>query len=281
MTPLRQRMIEDMRIRNLSPTTIESYVGQVARFARHFGKSPEHVGSEEVRSYMLSLINAGLQRPTLVQTVCALRFLYKVTLRRVWQDEELPFPRKERRLPVVLSRGEVQAFLQACSSLKRRTLLLTLYAIGLRLSECLGLLPADIDSKRMAIRIRQAKGHKDRYVPLSEKLLNALRAYWKAFRPAHWLFEGTRPGEQLSEGVVQKWCAPVCHRAGISKRVSPHTLRHSFATHLLEGGTDLRTIQMLLGHRSLGTTAIYLHVAVSATQTNKNCADLLENLLPD
>jgi len=278
MTALRQRMIEDMRIRNLAASTIETYIKNVANFARHFGKSPALLGPEEVRSYMLSLINAGLQRSTLVQIVCSLRFLYRVSLRRVWQDQELPFPKKERRLPVVLSRGEVQAFLQACSSVKRRTLLLTLYATGLRVSECLGLLPADIDSQRMTIRVQQGKGRKDRYVPLSDKLLKALRAHWKAVRPVQWLFEGARPGEQVTADTVRDWCATTCRDSGISKRVVPHTLRHSFATHLLEGGTDLRTIQILLGHGSLSTTAIYLHVAVSAAQTSRNCADLLENL---
>jgi site-specific recombinase XerD len=271
-------MIDDMRIRNLSPRTIETYVEKVAKYARSFGKSPAELGPEDVRTYLLGRINDGVARSTLVQSVCALRFLYKITLQRPWEDQVLPFPRKERRLPVVLSREEVRAFLGALGSLKQRTCFLTIYATGLRISECLQLLPTDIDSKRMVVRVRQGKGKKDRYVPLPAKLLAALRGYWKAARPRTWLFEGAKPGHPITKHAVQRWCPLARVKAGLSKLVTPHTLRHSFATHLLESGTDLRTIQILLGHRCLSTTAIYLHVAANAPQISKQCADLLEGI---
>lgn len=278
MTPLRQRMIDDMRIRNLAPRTIENYVDKVALFARHFGKSPDLLGPEEIRTFLLGLLNAGRDRSTLVQYVSALRFLYNITLGRAWQAQVLPFPKKERRLPVVLSPQEVGAFLKALDSLKKRTFFLTVYATGLRLRECTHLLPSDIDSKRMVVRVRQGKGRKDRYVPLSPKLLTALRQYWKAARPKTHIFEGSKTGLPLCKETVEDWCAPACRKAGISKHVTPHTLRHCFATHLLERGTDLRTIQIFMGHRSLSTTAIYLHVAASAPQSSKKCADLLEGI---
>jgi integrase/recombinase XerD len=276
MTPLRQRMIDDMRIRNLSPHTIDAYIEKVAKFAVHYGKSPEQLGPEEVRTYLLMLVNEKRGRGVLVQSVCALRFLYKITLQRPWQEQVLPFPKKERHLPVVLSREEVSAFLDGLGGFKPRTFCLTTYATGLRVSECCHLISDDIDSKRMVVRVQQGKGKKDRYVPLSPRLLDALRQYWKAAHPRTWLFEGAQAGQPISRSAVERWFAPACEKAGLSKPVTPHTLRHSFATHLLEAGTDLRTIQILLGHRSLGTTAIYLHVAANAPQLTKSCADLLE-----
>ena len=278
MTPLRQRMIDDMRIRNLSPRTIESYVEKVAKFAQCFGKSPEHLGPEEVRTYLLARINDGLKRSSLVQIVCALRFLYKITLHRPWENQVFPFPKKERRLPVVLSRAEMRAFFQALPSLKAVAFLSLMYATGLRVSEACNLLPGDIDSKRMVIRVRQGKGKKDRYVPLSQKLLGTLRNYWKAARPKTWLFEGSQAGQPIRKGMVQIWCVQARQKAGLPKLVTTHTLRHSFATHLLEAGTDLRTIQMLLGHCTLSTTAIYLHVAANAPQLSQSCGDLLEGI---
>jgi integrase/recombinase XerD len=278
MTPLRQRMIDDMRIRNLSPNTIETYVDKVVKFARHFQRSPEQLGPEEIRSHLLHLIDNGYSRSSVVQSVCALRFLYRVTLQRGWHEQALPFPKKEKHLPVVLSKDEVGTFLDAIPRIKPRTFCLTTYATGLRISECSNLIPADIDSKRMVVRVQQGKGMKDRYVPLSPMLLESLRKYWKAVRPKTWLFEGETPGQPISRGAVARWFRTTRQKAGFSKPVSPHTLRHCFATHLLEAGTDLRTIQILLGHRSLGTTAIYLHVAANASQITKNCADLLEGI---
>lgn len=281
MTVLRQRMIEDMQFRNYSSRTIEEYVRRVARFAKHFGRSPDTLGQEEVRTFLLWLMYQGYSRSELKVSVAALRFLYRITLRRDWHTQMIPYPRKERRLPVVLSRKEVHDFIRGIGCVKARTILLTLYAAGLRLSEGLKLLPTDIDSKRMVIRVRQAKGKKDRYLPLPMKFLVTLREYWKVAKPKVFLFEGSQPGKPLPKRTVQDWCARVRRRAGIGKDVTCHTFRHSFATHLLEGGTDLRTIQILLGHRSLNTTAMYLHVAAGAPQVSKHCADLLEGLLDD
>lgn len=277
MTPLRQRMIDDMRLRNLSPRTMERYAAKVAVFARHFGKSPACLPTEAIREYLVGLINRGLSRGTLIQHLCALRFFYKFTMGRPWVDMVLPFPKKERRLPVVLSREEVARFLAAADP-KQYALLLTIYATGLRVSEAVQLLPSDIDSARMVVRVRQGKGKKDRYVPMPLKLLQALREHWRVRRPSTWIFE-CRRGRHVSTNTVEVWCAVARQAARLSKRVTPHTLRHSWATHLLEGGTDLRTIQILLGHTSLGTTAIYLHVAANTPQLNKNCADLLDGIL--
>jgi site-specific recombinase XerD len=274
-------MIEDLRLRNFSKRTIETYVGKVARFAKHFGSSPEKLGQEEVRSFLVFLLHHGYSKSELKITVAALRFLYAVTLGRDWQSRKIPYPKRERRLPVVLSRKEVSSFIRSLGCLKVRTILVTIYAAGLRLNEGIKLLPSDIDSNRMVIRVREGKGRKDRYVPLAPKLLTALRSYWRAARPQTYLFEGNKPGRPISPGTVQHWCLMGRRLAKIQKEVTPHTFRHSFATHLLEGGTDLHTIQILLGHTSLNTTAMYLHVAADAPQVTKNCADLLEGLLDD
>lgn len=280
MTALRLRMIDDMRIRNYSSRTIKSYVYRIRRFAKQFHQCPSKLGPEEVRAHLLELMRKGLARSSIVQSVCALKFLYQNTLRRDWCDQGLPFPRKERRRPVVLSRSEVRAFLDAIADPKHRTFLLTLYSTGLRLAEGLNLVPEDIDSKRMVIRVRQGKGHKDRYVPLAPKLLLELREHYRRTRPTTWLFEA-RPGRPMSKAPIQKACAPACRKAGLTKRVTPHVMRHSFATHLLEAGTDLRTVQLLLGHRSLGTTAVYLHVAVGAPEVSESCAGLLEGIIAE
>ena len=281
MTALRQRMIDDMRIRNLSPRTIKSYVYKVARFAKCFERSPSILGPEDVRTYLLSLINEGYSRSSIIQSVCALRFLYKTTLRRNWQNQQLPFPKNQRQLPVVLSTSEVRMFLDAVASPKHRVFLLTLYSTGLRLGEGLNLVPEDIDSERMVIRVRGGKGNKDRYVPLAPKLLAELRRHYAETTPKTWLFEGNRPGRQPRRDSVRKACARACARAGISKHVRPHILRHSFATHLLEAGADLITVQLLLGHKDLSTTAIYLHVAVSAPEVTRSCVELLEGIIPE
>lgn len=281
MTALRGRMIDDMRIRNFSPRTITSYVYKVMEFAKHFDRCPSKLGPEEVRTYLLYRINKGLARSSVVQSVCALRFLYQTTLDRQWRKQDLPFPKKERRLPVVLSLSEVRAFLDAVANLRHRTLLLTLYSTGLRLGEGLNLLPDDVDNKRMVIRVRQGKGHKDRCVPLAPKLLLELRRHWGETHPKTWLFEERRPGRPLGRRSVRESCARACTKANLSKHVRPHVLRHSFATHLLEAGADLITVQLLLGHKCLSTTAIYLHVAVSAPEVSKSCASLLEGIIAE
>jgi len=283
MTPLGQRMIDDMTLRGLKPKTIKAYVECVARFARHFGTSPELLGTAEIRSYLLYLHHdRNVSASTYNQALCALKFLYRITLRKNWELDGLARTRRQTKLPVVLSLDEVTRFFQAITSLRHRAILMTAYAAGLRISEVLALRVDDIDSQRMVIRIRQAKGSKDRYVRLSPRLLIWLREYWKAHRrpkvskPSPWLFPGNVPGQPLSNKPVYEACQAACLAAGLDKTVTVHTLRHSFATHLLEAGTDLRTIQLLLGHRSLNTTARYLPVATAAMQSTRSPLDRLE-----
>ena len=264
MTPLRTRFIEDMTLRNFAPRTISTYVDRIAQFARHFGISPEKLGMAEVRSYLLYLIQEKhASWSAYNQSLAALRFLYRVTLQQGWSPGSLYYPKAEKKLPVVLSPAEVERFFQAVCGLKYRAILMTAYAAGLRVSEVVALKVEDIDSQRMVIRVRQGKGRKDRYVMLSPRLLDVLRLYWKAARPRGWLFPGQAPGQCLSINAVQRACQSATRASGLGKHATVHTLRHSFATHLLEAGTDLRTIQMLLGHRSLRTTAIYTHVSAA------------------
>ena len=261
MTPLRRRMLEDMRLRNLSENTQKRYQDRVAGFARHFGKSPELLGPEEVRSYQLHLLQRGLSSSTLNVTVCALRFLYRVTLQVPWDVKRIPHLKREKKLPVVLSQGEAARFLQAIRNIKHRSILMTAYASGLRICEATRLKVSDIDSRRMAIRVEQGKGARDRYVMLSPRLLLLLRQYWKVERPSTWLFPGRSPQRPISPNTVRQICREARRDSGLGKRVTPHILRHSFATHLLENGTDLRTIQLLLGHKTPASTALYTHVA--------------------
>jgi site-specific recombinase XerD len=264
MSELRQRMIEDLRIRNYSPRTIECYTRCVAAFARHFGTSPAELGPEHIRGFQTFLVETRHTSWTLFnQTVCALRFLYGTTLGRPGIIEQIPFPRQPKRLPVVLSRAELGRFFAAVPNLKHRTVLMTMYAAGLRLSEALGLRLSDVDGERQCLRVAQGKGQKDRYTILAPGLLEQLRTYWRLTRPRTWLFPGRPPEQPLTASAIQRRCAPAARQAGLAKRVSTHTMRHCFATHLLEAGTDLRTIQQLLGHRSLETTAVYLHVATA------------------
>jgi len=276
MTQLRQRYLENLRLRNYAVKTQQTYVECVSLFARYFKRSPEELGPEHIREYQLYLVEEKkCSWSRFNQTVCALRFLYRNTLGREWPISHIPFPRKQRKLPVVLSPDEAAQFLGTIKSLKYRTILSLCYGAGLRISEALHLQPTDIDSKRMMIRVRQAKGNKDRYVMLSPKLLDLLREYWKAERPTTWLFPGRRKGQPLDASVLQK----VCHRArsdsGLSKPITPHTLRHSFASHLLEAGVNIRTIQLLLGHNSLQTTAVYTHVSQKTLGATVSPFDLL------
>lgn len=282
MTPLRRRMIDDMTLHGLKPKTIRAYVDCIARFARHFGKSPEVLGTAEIRSYLLYLTHdRHVASSTYNQALCALKFLYRITLKKDWGLDGLARTRRQTKLPVVLSLDEVNRFFEAITGLRHRAILMTAYAAGLRISEVLALRTDDIDSQRMVIRIRQGKGSKDRYVMLSPRLLTLLREYWRAHRrrkvhqPGPWLFPGNVPGRPITDGAVYEACEEACRAAGLDKHVTVHTLRHSFATHLLEGGTDLRTIQILLGHRSLNTTARYLHVATAALQATRSPLDRL------
>ena len=276
MTKLRQRMIEDMQIRNLSPHTIDPYVRAVTKFAFHFGQSPSLLEPEQIRDYQLFLIRRKKASWAVFnQTVCALRFLYGTTLKKDWSIDHIPFPKQPRKLPVVLSSSEVGIFLQAIRNIKHRTMFMIMYSAGLRVGELTQLLVTDIDSSRKVIRVCQGKGRADRYVPLFPSLLKALRTYWRHYRPEPWLFPGYPTAQPISRSAVQRVCNKIRRKLKLAKPVTPHTFRHAFATHLLEAGTDLRTIQILLGHRSLSTTAVYLHVAVNAQQLTDEAQDLL------
>ena len=260
MTPLRQRFLEDLRLRNLSPRTIACYVSRVAAFARHFGRSPDQLGPEQIRQYQLHLRDVKQASWSLFnQAVCALRFFYKVTLPSPWPVEHIPYAKRPQSLPAVLSREEVQQLLACVARPSYRLVLTTLYAAGLRLSEGLHLQARDIDSARMLLHIRSGKGQKDRLVPLSPRLLEDLRAWWRLRRPTTWLFPGQNH-QPLSASGVQRACQAAAIAAGLTKHATPHTLRHSYATHLLEAGLDVRTLQKLLGHNQLCTTARYTHV---------------------
>jgi len=282
MTPLRQRMLEDMQVRNLSPHTQQAYVWQVSQFARHFGQSPEQLGPEEIRTYQVYLTNEKKLAPrSIVIAVCALRFLYQVTLKKDWSVVDvIPAPKVPQTLPVVLSPEEVLQFLACIASPKHRTILTTCYAAGLRISEAVELMSPAIDSRRMVIRIEQGKGQKDRYVMLSPKLLEILRDWWRRERPTSWLFPGDRPGQHITTTAVEQACQKAHRRARIPKPITPHSMRHAFAVHLLEAGTDVRTIQLLLGHRSLVTTARYLHIATSKVCSTTSPLDLLPRPVP-
>jgi integrase/recombinase XerD len=282
MTILRQRMAEDMQVRNLSPNTQLTYLQQVSLFARYFGKSPTVLGWEEIRTYQVYLTNEKKLSPSSIHTiVAALRFLYKVTLKKDWTLEDvLPLPKKQQKLPIVLSPEEVQQFLDCVQNIKHRAILITCYAAGLRISEAVHLKPTAVDSQRMVIRVEQGKGQKDRYVMLSPKLLDTLRSYWQALRPKEWLFPGDHPGQPITRDAVGQACQKARRLSGLSKPVTPHCLRHAFAVHLLEAGTDVRTIQLLLGHRSLSTTARYLRIATSKVCATSSPLDLLPRSVP-
>ena len=245
MTALRQRMLEDMHIRNLAPATQRSYVEHVARFARHFGRSPAVLGPEEIRTYQVYLTTEKHLAPsTLIVVVAALRFLYTVTLQKRWSVAAvLPAPKITKPLPVVLSPAEVVQFLDCVKEPKHRTILTTCYAAGLRISEAVHLTIPAIDSQRMVLRVEQGKGRKDRYVMLSPRLLEILRDWWRVSRSRPWLFPGHRPGEPLTTRAVNRACRKAHRRCRIPKPITPHSLRHAFAVHLLEAGTDVRTIQ--------------------------------------
>ncbi|MCP3995439.1 MAG: tyrosine-type recombinase/integrase [bacterium] len=279
MTHLRRRMIEDLQVRNYAQATQENYVRYVARFAQHFGKSPDQLGPEEVRDFQVHLVNeAKVSYGSLSQHVNALRFLYRVTLDKPWIIEKIPHPRLEKRLPVIPSRDEVLRFLDGISNIKHRAILTACYAAGLRVSEVVHLRVEDIDSPRMVIRVCQGKGKRDRLVPLSPKLLEILRAYWRAAHPrSNWLFPGRDPSRPISVRAVQRVCMRARRRAGLKRKFTPHCLRHSFATHLLDDGTDIRKIQVLLGHSCLRTTEIYTHVSTRMIRSTTSPLDAPES----
>jgi integrase/recombinase XerD len=261
MSPLRRRMIEDMTIRNLSRSTQQSYVYAVAKFSRHFNCPPDRLGMEEIRAYQLHLVGQKYSWTHINQVTCALRFFYGITLGQKEAFERIVAGKEPEKLPPVLSPEEIARFLEAVTGLRNRVALTTAYAAGLRIGEVARLKVAAIDSKRMLLHIESAKGGRERYAMLSPRLLEILRVYWKRAQPSLWLFPGQEPGGHVSVGALQSACRAARQRARIGKRVTAHSLRHSFATHLLESGTDIRIIQVLLGHTHLETTARYAQVA--------------------
>src|SRR5262245_1181292 len=275
MTPLRQRFIDDLRLRNYARRTIDSYVGQVAAFARHFGRSPDLLGADDVRAYQLHLLQRRVSWSSFNQAVCALRLLFRTTLGCPEQLPMIPFGKRPRTLPSVLSPDEVARLIAAATPPRDRLLLQVAYGCGLRLSELLHLRVGDIDSARMVVHVRQGKGAKDRLVPLSVRLLQHLRAYWLVCRPRSWLFPGQQAQGTMTASNIQRRFGRLVGQVGLTKRCSMHTLRHSYATHLLEAGLDVLRLKALLGHTSLQTTARYLHLSTQRLHQTPSLLDLL------
>lgn len=262
MTPLRQRMLDDMELRNLAPATQKNYIAHVAAYARFYEQSPDRLGQEEVREYLLYLLKERRLSPEGVnQQVSALKFFYLTTLEMPWKNVDFPRAKRVYQLPVVLSQEEIVQFFDHVGTLRHRAALMVCYGAGLRISEAVSLRVGDIDSQRMLLRVEQGKGRKDRYAMLSPRLLEVLRCYWRAARPQGYLFPSCRPGRHLNASTLQSACHEAWLRSGLRKKVTPHTLRHSFATHLLENGTELRIIQVLLGHSLIETTTRYAAVS--------------------
>lgn len=275
MTPLRQRLIDDLRLRHYSHRTIEAYVAGVAKFAKHFGQSPDQLGVEQVREFQLHLLRLQVSWSQFNQIVCALRFFYGTTLGRSEALPFIPFGKRRRPIPSVLSSEEVARLLDTARPGRDRALFQTAYACGLRISELVRLQVGDIDSARMVMIVRQGKGGKDRIVPLSPRLLAELRQYWLVHRSLPWLFPGGKHGQPMHSASVDRIFQRTLRSAGIDKRATPHTLRHSFATHLLEAGVDIVTVQRLLGHTAISTTSHYLHISRRHLQSTPSLLDLI------
>jgi integrase/recombinase XerD len=275
MTPLRQRLLDDMRLRNYSPKTIHAYVLAVSQLARHFGRAPDLLGVDDIRAFQLQLVSQRVSWSRFNQIVCGLRFFYGVTLGRADVVPKIPFGKGPKKLPTVLSPEEVRQLIDTALFGRERIFLETAYALGLRIAELVQLQVDDIDAQRMVVIVRQGKGNKDRLVPLSAQLLTKLRTWWTTHRTRPWLFPGKTPTNHVSVAGVQKLFQRVLGRAKLTKHASMHTLRHSYATHLLEAGVDVVTLQHLLGHRSLETTSRYLHVSTRAWKKMPSLLDLL------
>lgn len=276
ISPLRQRMLDDMAMRNMSPNTQKVYTYAVANFARYHRQSPDKLGIEHIRDYRLHLLARGLKAKSINPIVGALRFFYGTTLGNKVFAEQIPFGRVEDTLPAVLTRVQVLQLSQAEPDPMMRTIFITIYAAGLRISEVVKLKAGDINSQRMVIHVREAKGHKDRFVMLSEQLLAILRKHWKRRRPTdNLLFPGNRPGQPITQRAVQRAFRVAADRANLGEDVTPHTLRHSFATHLLEHGVDLRVIQQLLGHNHINSTTRYTRVAINTIRQIQSPLELL------
>lgn len=276
MTPLRQRLLEDLQRRNYAPKTIACYVLHVAQFARHFGRSPEQLGADEIRTWQLHLLQVKRASWSAYnQASCALRFFYGTCLGQTELLKAIPYGKRSKTLPAVLSRDEVLQFFAAFPTDPDRLMVRTTYACGLRIGEVTRLRVADIDSRRGVLQVRQGKGRKDRQVPLSPQLLQELRDYWRRYRPKDWLFPGVGSAGHRSITALQRRVTRAVRALGWHKHVSLHTLRHSYATHLLEAGVDVVTLQHLLGHNDLTTTARYLHVSTLHLQRLPNPLDTL------
>ena len=276
MTPLRQRMLEDMRLRNFSPETQRSYIHYLVEYAKYFNESPSELDVEAIREYQLYLKDVRQMSPQSVNGfTSAAKFLYQQTLELPWSNAHFKRQRTPNSLPVVLSQEEVERFFAPVGILKHRAALMVCYGSGLRISEAVKLKVGDIDSQRMVLRIERGKGAKDRYSILSQRLLEVLRVYWKQQKPTDYLFPGRKPGTHISDATLQQVCRDAAFLSGIHKRVTAHTLRHSFATHLLENGEDLRVIQVLLGHTRIDTTARYLHVSTAVIASTTSPLDQL------
>jgi integrase/recombinase XerD len=276
MTALRQRMLEDLRIRNYAPGTVRCYIRAVAEFAQHFNKPPDQLGAEEIRRYQLFLLNEKrVKLSSYIQAICALRFFYQNTLHRRIEIDRIPLPRYEKKLPIILSKAEVKALLEAPQNVKHRAMLATMYGAGLRVSEVASLKVSDLDRERRVIWVRGGKGHKDRQVMLADPLRDVLVAYWRWKRPMAWLFPGKKPDCPITSDSIFKACVAAAKKAGITKPIHPHSLRHAFATHLLDEGVNLLVIQRLLGHAHLKTTAGYLHLSDSAVRSTKSPLETL------
>jgi site-specific recombinase XerD len=275
VSPLRQRMLDDMTIRNMSPLTQKAYVRAVKNFSLHFMKSPDKLTFENVREYHLHLVSRGLSTATIIPIMCGIRFFYDTTLGRPDVAKYFPLGRRADTLPTVLTRDQVVRFLKSTPDLEMRTIFITIYSAGLRISEAIALTARDIDSANMVIHVRQGKGRKDRYVMLSEQLLSILRAYWKRAALRHLLFPGPDPERPITARSVQRACREAVRAAGLDASVTVHTLRHCFATHLLEQGVDIHVIQDLLGHRHIMSTTKYARVAVNTIRQVQSPLELL------
>lgn len=275
MGKLRDQMLRDMAIRNLSPRTKHCYLDWMTRFASHFGRSPDQLGDEEIKEFLYHLLNVKkASQSGMNQAYSALKFFYTATLGRAWNGGQILRCKRGRRLPVILSKEEIGSIFAATRNLKHLTILMTIYSGGLRVSEAAHLKVSDIDNQRMTIRVR-GKGDKDRYTLLGKSALEIVRTYWKVYRPQDWLFPSRNPEEPICTSTIQKVLRQSLRQAGITKCATSHTLRHCFATHLLESGCDIYYIQRLMGHSSVGTTSVYLHVTRKDVQNIVSPIDLL------
>lgn len=282
MTEMRRRMEEELELRGCSPRTSKAYLDWVRRFAAHYKRPPEEMGSEEARAFLIDLLEVQrLSRPSVIQAFCALKFFYVHVLHRSYELGDLHLPRRSRKLPRVLNETEVRRLLESATDLKEQAILMTFYATGLRLNELIHLQVKDIDSTKMQICVRQGKGAKDRNVLLSPALLDVLRRYYRCYHPTTWLFCGQNPEQPIDDRIVQRMVRRLSDKAGLQPPATAHALRHSFATHLLEHGTQLPYIQELLGHRHLQTTMLYTRVSPGALKNVISPLDRLDWSAPE